>query len=250
MSRSSIRWLVGVFAATSVLAPALAPAQTTLPESGGTVYIYRYKQFIGMAIKPSVYCDDVEAARMQNGRYFALRLPPGEHQLRSNDTQSGIALQIKSGEVYFIRVELATGMLKGHGRLVLTSPEQGRVEVLRLEPSDHDAVRDTARVLLNPFAMRPEKGASGGAPTTLTRASAPQPSTDPGRALTNSDIVALVQAGLGDKVIVTKIHTSRASYSLDPEGLVDLKKNGVSDAVISAMLETSEIGSRDSNRPK
>ena len=69
-----------------------------------------------MAVKPSVYCDNQEVARMQNGRYFALRLPPGEHQLRANDAQSGVSLQVKLGDIYFIRVELASGLMKGHGQ--------------------------------------------------------------------------------------------------------------------------------------
>jgi hypothetical protein len=53
-----------------------------------TVYIYRYKQFVGSALGPSVYCDENELARMDNGRYFLVELPPGTHTFRSNDKQS------------------------------------------------------------------------------------------------------------------------------------------------------------------
>jgi len=238
VTRRLTAWLLASTLA-AILLPSTVSAQTNSSDSSGTVYVYRYKQFVGMAVKPSVYCDDVEAARMQNGRYFALKLSPGEHNVRSNDTQSGIALQIKAGEVYFVRVELATGMLKGHGRLVMTSPEQGRVEVLRLEPSDHDAVRDTTRVFLDPFTMQPARQAS--TPTRLLPAPAPPTSsTELGSALANSDIVSLTKAGLGDGVIISKIRSSRARYSLETEDLVALKQNNVSDSVISAMLEASK----------
>jgi len=38
--------------------------------SKATVYVYRYKQFVGSALSPSVWCDGTELARMENGRYF------------------------------------------------------------------------------------------------------------------------------------------------------------------------------------
>ena len=33
-----------------------------------TIYFYRIKQFAGSGLEPSVYCDDKELARMENGR--------------------------------------------------------------------------------------------------------------------------------------------------------------------------------------
>src|SRR5689334_2091556 len=32
--------------------------------SQATIYVYRYKQFVGSALSPSVYCDETELARM------------------------------------------------------------------------------------------------------------------------------------------------------------------------------------------
>jgi hypothetical protein len=37
-------------------------------QAKATVYVYRYKQFVGAALSPSVYCDDLQLARMDNGR--------------------------------------------------------------------------------------------------------------------------------------------------------------------------------------
>jgi hypothetical protein len=106
--------------------------------SKATVYIYRYKQFVGSALAPSVWCDKTELARMENGRYFTVKLDPGRHNFSSNDKQSGIELDMKAGEQYFVRVEIATGFAKGHGRLVLMSPEQGSYELKssKLKPLD------------------------------------------------------------------------------------------------------------------
>jgi len=124
---------------------------TANPSDKAIVYVYRYKQFVGSALAPSVYCDEVQLARMENGRYFALNVDPGQHQFRSNDAQSGIQLDVKAGHEYFIRVEIAAGFMKGHGRLVLTAPEQGRYELQsnKLNPLDADKVVDHSHVLLN-----------------------------------------------------------------------------------------------------
>lgn len=55
--------------------------------------------------------------------------------------------------------------------------------------------------------------------------------------LTNSDIVRMVTAGLGDQVILKKIEASNAQFSVSSEDLTALKAAGVSDAVLLAMLD-------------
>ena len=123
-------------------------ATTSAHSSKATVFIYRYKQFVGSALAPSVYCDEVELARMENGRYFAVKLDPGKHTFRSNDKQSGTELEVKAGQQYFLRVEIAAGMMKGHGRLILTAPEQGSYEVnsSKMKPLDSKKVVNTTLV--------------------------------------------------------------------------------------------------------
>src|SRR5260370_31723506 len=115
---------------------------TDAKPSKATVYVYRYKQFVGGALAPSVYCDETELARMQNGRYFTVKLDPGKHNFRSNDKQSGTELDMKAGQEYFLRVEIAAGAMKGHGRLVLMSPYQGGYELKcsKLKPLDSNKV--------------------------------------------------------------------------------------------------------------
>jgi len=126
----------------------LAQEASTPKQQTSVVYVYRYKQFVGSALAPSVYCDEVQLARMENGRYFAVNVDPGQHTFRSNDKQSGIQLDVKPGQEYFIRLEIAAGFMKGHGRLILTAAEQGRYELQsnQLKPLDADKVADTSRV--------------------------------------------------------------------------------------------------------
>jgi hypothetical protein len=57
-----------------------------------------------------------------------------------------------------------------------------------------------------------------------------------GARLTNADVLKLKAAGLGDELIVQRIKMSGGNYKLDPDDLSDLKKAGLSDAVISAKM--------------
>ena len=65
---------------------------------------------------------------------------------RSNDKQSGIELDLKPGEKDYIRVEIATGLAKGHGRLVSVAADQGTYEIKKLKPLDSNKVKDTQHV--------------------------------------------------------------------------------------------------------
>jgi hypothetical protein len=136
--------------------------------SKATVYVYRYKQFVGSALAPSVYCDEVELARAENGRYFTVRLDPGKHSFRSNDKQSGTELDVKAGQEYFLRVEIASGFAKGHGRLVLMSPEQGGYELKssKLKPLDSNKVVNATLVSVD--EVHPETPTATPKPAVLT----------------------------------------------------------------------------------
>jgi len=122
-----------------------------LPDSAkATVHVYRYKQFMGKGLNPSVYCDEVQIAKMDNGRYFTVELNPGKHTFRSNDKQSEIALNAKPGTVYYIRVDIVSGFMKGHGRLTLIQAEQGEPETAKLQYLSPGDVKDSRMVLTAP----------------------------------------------------------------------------------------------------
>jgi hypothetical protein len=85
---------------------------------------------------------------MENGRYFTVSVDPGKHIFRSNDEQSGIVLQAVAGQQYFIRVDIAAGFMKGHGRLTMMDSQQGMYELTsdKLKPLDASKVVDKDRV--------------------------------------------------------------------------------------------------------
>src|SRR5437667_5482626 len=143
-----LRVLFAAVLFASVFAMAEEPSSPVADssQSKATLYVYRYKQFVGKALSPSVYCDKTELARMENGRYFTVKLDSGKHAFRSNDKQSGVDLDMKAGQSYFMRVEIATGFMKGHGRLILVAGEQAGYELKQLKSSDDGKVVDKNRV--------------------------------------------------------------------------------------------------------
>jgi hypothetical protein len=59
-------------------------------------------------------------------------------------------------------------------------------------------------------------------------------------ALTNKDIVDLTKGGIAPEIIVAKIKVSPKSFDTSPDALKELKKEGVADSVIIAMLEPTK----------
>jgi hypothetical protein len=55
--------------------------------------------------------------------------------------------------------------------------------------------------------------------------------------LTNEDILTMVQAGFGEETIIKAIETNEPAYDTSVQALVELKKVGVSEKIITAMLE-------------
>jgi hypothetical protein len=174
-----------------------AQEPSTPKQQTSVVYIYRYKQFVGSALAPSVYCDEVQLARMENGRYFAVNVDPGQHTFRSNDKQSGIQLDVKPGQEYFIRLEIAAGFMKGHGRLILTASEQGRYELQsnQLKPLEASKVTDSSRVSVteakfdHPVAPSTSKSSASAnaTPKPAMTPNSPQDVTAPVNEVTLSD---------------------------------------------------------------
>ena len=140
-------------------APSTAPTAPTTPPSTpaaetpaatktgkGRIYFYRIKQFAGSALEPSVYCDEKELARMDNGRYFAIDLGSGEHTCRMGDKQTGFQLDVKPGEEYYAKITVEMGVWKGHGRLTLLQKEQGAFELKKVQLLSATKVKDRSLV--------------------------------------------------------------------------------------------------------
>lgn len=54
--------------------------------------------------------------------------------------------------------------------------------------------------------------------------------------LTNEEVINLSKAGLSNSIIVDKIRSSKSKFDLSTDGLIKLKKAGISDDIVGAML--------------
>src|ERR671921_194625 len=73
------------------------------------------------------------------------------------------------------------------------------------------------------------------AAAATARAQAQAPTT-----LTNASVVKLVRAGFREKTVIAIINARPVSFDLSPDRLIELKKGGVPERVILAMLARSE----------
>ena len=67
-----------------------------------------------------------------------------------------------------------------------------------------------------------------------------------GAPLTNNDVIKMVQAKLGDAVIIAKIRSSASQFDTSTDALIKLKHAGVSDAVMQAIAESGSSTSMTS----
>jgi len=148
----TISYIIICLAASFCLAqdPKAVAPEPVKPADNALIYFYRIKQFAGSALEPSVFCDNKELARMDNGRYFGVTLAPGKHICSMGDKQTGFEVDVKSGEEYYARITIDVGFWKGRGRLTLMRKEQGAFELKKVELLDATKVKD--RSLVTVFA--------------------------------------------------------------------------------------------------
>ena len=58
--------------------------------------------------------------------------------------------------------------------------------------------------------------------------------------MTNESVVKLIKAGFKEKTVITIIHNRPSAFKLEPEQLIQLKRQGVSENIILAMLSTQD----------
>jgi hypothetical protein len=74
----------------------------------------------------------------------------------------------------------------------------------------------------------------------LSPAALAQTSSQSQKTLTNASVVKLVKAGFKEKTIIQIINSRAPNFELSPERMIELKRNGVSEKVIIAMLARQE----------
>ena len=119
-------------------APTDSGASVANSSESAHLRVYRHHRYEGAALAPSIYVDDKEVTRIGNGRRCSIKLTPGTHSVRSDDKSSAISIDAKPGQEYYIRIDEQTGFWKGHGKLTMVMPEQGKAEYKLQKPVEDD----------------------------------------------------------------------------------------------------------------
>jgi hypothetical protein len=112
------------------------PAQPTTaqPSQVTSLVIFREGHFAGSGLKPSIYVDGKEVARLKNGSYFSMQIEPGKHDLSSSAKhESPLLVEIKPGETSYVQMIVVQGTWRGAGRLIPVPPDDGKIAVSKLK---------------------------------------------------------------------------------------------------------------------
>jgi len=111
-----------------------ALAQT---EDKASATFYRPKRFMWSGLTPSIYVDGKQVLRLDNGRYYTLRLPAGKHTLDSSmKKHAPLEVELKAGESAYFEMVLLGGMWRGGGRLIPTPESNAKEAIAKLKPLD------------------------------------------------------------------------------------------------------------------
>ena len=100
----------------------------------------------------------------------------------------------------------------------------------RLVNKIKDAVTKKEQPITPPPPLSAEEITAG---TSVATISAGQDSS----ILNNDDIIKMMEAGIGDELIISRIRNTQCVFHLETDSIVALKKAGVSDAVLGEMLQ-------------
>ena len=115
------------------------------------VFVYRPREQAGLARRMTLSLDGQRLAYLQNGRYLALYLTPGEHQISDKNPDNVLTFKVEPSAVYYIRCEWKqTGPagLSFNARLSMPSPETGSADMRPLKPGDRKQIQNVS-VMVN-----------------------------------------------------------------------------------------------------
>jgi len=126
MRRSILTFLIAV-----LFAPMVVVAQNA------TLFFYRPSRFVGSKLKPSVYIDGREVARLASGRYFSIEVTPGSHKIESSmKNRPAVPIDVKPGSTSYFEMEILSGTWRGGGEIVPAEESAAKEAMGKLKPLD------------------------------------------------------------------------------------------------------------------
>ena len=128
-----IAFIIFVFSITgcATLGPVYQKIEK-IPENSGLVYIYRSPGFVGGGVTPNLYTDKGKTylVKIYPGGYFPYFAKPGEVEFSAaTEAESSVTLDIKPGQVYYVKLSIGIGFFVGRPHLTVVTPEVGEKEI-------------------------------------------------------------------------------------------------------------------------
>lgn len=111
------------------------PAQPT--NSNTSIVFFRESHYVGKALKPSVYVDGKQVARLENGRWFSMPIQPGKHEVSSSaKNEAATVIEVSPGQTDYVQMVITTGTWRGGGRLIEVDSAEAQKQTAKLKPLD------------------------------------------------------------------------------------------------------------------
>ena len=110
------------------------PVATPRVSDKAILLFYRESRFVGAALRPSLFVDDVEVAYISSGSYLKVAVSPGDHVIYADEKGDALTFPTEAGKTYYFRVGIRAGIFKGHGKIEPVSEEAGSKEFEAWKP--------------------------------------------------------------------------------------------------------------------
>lgn len=102
----------------------------TIPEGTGLVYIYRPSSFVGGGVAYDVKVGETVVTTLHNGGYYPYFVKPGEVEFwAKTESRSAVTLDVKAGEVYYVKGTVGVGFFIGRPHLMVIPPATAENEI-------------------------------------------------------------------------------------------------------------------------
>lgn len=124
---------------------------TALPqENKAIVYIYR-RSAKSSRVSPTVVLDGKKLAKLDEGRYFLVKLEPGDYSFTTESkTSKPIPLSVAAGKTYYLRLDTTRIVYTVKSHLILEAAEDAEREMESIRPINANDIIDRRRVLFTP----------------------------------------------------------------------------------------------------
>jgi len=129
--------------ATKPANPQVLAKLHAIDKTKATMIVYRPREYMGAALRPTVVLDGKDLVNIGNGKVFVAPLIPGHHTFEMDDKKSGTTVDLKPGQDVYLKIEIVPGFWKGGGKMTQVAPQQGNYEATRLDLIELKEIEDT-----------------------------------------------------------------------------------------------------------